>query len=155
MNLVLRGIVIYLFILLIFRLMGKRSLSETTTFDFVLLLIISEVTQQALVGEDFSLTASAILICTLMGMDLIFTLIKDRSKLFGKITEGAPLIVVQDGKCLKKRMQKTKVDEEDILHAARLTQGLERLEDIKYAVLEKDGSISIIPFERRSNHHQN
>lgn len=149
MNPVFRGIAVYIFILLIFRFMGKRSLSETTTFDFVLLLIISEVTQQALVGEDFSITASAILICTLMGMDLLFTLIKERFKLFGKITEGAPLVVVQDGKCLKKRMEKTKVDEEDILHAARLNLGLERLEDIKYAVLEKDGTISIIPYEQK------
>jgi uncharacterized membrane protein YcaP (DUF421 family) len=125
--------------------MGKRSLNETTTFDFVLLLIISEVTQQALVGDDYSITGSALLICTLMGLDLILTLTKKGIPALGKLTEGAPLIIVDHGKPLKKRMDKTKVDEEDILHAARLHMGLEKMEQIKYAVLEKDGSISIIP----------
>lgn len=145
MNLVIRGIVIYLFIVIIFRFMGKRTLNEMTTFDFVLLLIISEVTQQALVGEDFSLTASAVLICTLMGMDLIFSIIKAKSKLFDSIIEGAPLVIVDNGKLLKNRMKKSQVDEADVLEAARLLHGLERMEEIKYAVLEKDGSISIIP----------
>ena len=148
MNPVLRGAVIYLFLLLVFRIMGKRSLKETTTFDFVLILIISEVTQQALVGDDYSLTGSALLICTLMGLDLLLTLTKKGLPSIGKLTEGAPLIIVDNGKPLKKRMDKTKLDEGDILHAARLNMGLEKMEDIKYAVLEKDGSISIIPKEK-------
>ena len=148
MNPVFRGAAIYIFLLILFRIMGKRSLNETTTFDFVLLLIISEVTQQALVGEDFSLTASALLISTLMGLDMIFTFIKQKSSLFGRIVEGAPLVIVDHGKPLKKRMEKTLVDEEDILHAARFNLGLEKMEEIKYAVLEKDGKISIIPFEK-------
>jgi uncharacterized membrane protein YcaP (DUF421 family) len=151
MNPVFRGAVIYIFLLLLFRIMGKRSLNETTTFDFVLLLIISEVTQQALVGEDFSLTASALLITTLMGLDMIFTFTKQKFPMFGRIVEGAPLVIVDHGKPLKKRMKKTQVDEEDILHAARHNQGLERMEEIKYAVLEKDGTISIIPFEKAAS----
>jgi len=150
MNLVVRGLVIYLFLLLIFRIMGKRSLNETTTFDLVLLLIISEVTQNALVGEDFSIIASAVLICTLMGADLLFSLIKEKWKLFGHITEGLPLVIVENGHPLKNRMQKAKVDEEDVLHAARFNLGLQKLDEIKYAVLEKDGSISIIPFSSKS-----
>ena len=148
MNPVLRGIAVYLFLLIVFRIMGKRTLNEATTFDLVLLLIISEVTQQGLVGEDFSLTMAAVLICTLMGMDLILTLAKKASPFFGRVTEGASLIIVDNGKALKKRMDKTKVDEEDIMQAARLTFGLERIDEIKYAVLEKDGTITIIPFDR-------
>jgi uncharacterized membrane protein YcaP (DUF421 family) len=147
MNLVIRGIVVYIFLMLIFRIMGKRTLNEATTFDMVLLLIISEVTQQGLVGEDFSITTAALLICTLMGLDLIFTLLKTWSPSFGRVTEGAPLIIVDKGKPLKIRMHKSKVDEEDVMQAARVTQGLEKMEEIKYAVLEKDGTISIIPYE--------
>ena len=150
MNPILRGAAIYLFLLLVFRIMGKRSLNETTTFDFVLLLIISEVTQQALVGDDYSITGSALLICTLMGLDLVLTLTKKALPGFAKLTEGAPLIIVDHGKPLKKRMDKSKVDEDDILHAARLYRGLETMEQIKYAVLEKDGTISIIPLEKES-----
>ena len=151
MNPVVRGLAIYIFLLIAFRIMGKRSLSETTTFDFVLLLIISEVTQQALVGEDYSITGSLILITTLITIDLLFSIIKIRSKMFAKLTEGASLIIVDQGKPLKNRMQKCKVDEEDIMEAARLTFGLERMEQIKYAILEKDGAISIIPFEALTN----
>jgi uncharacterized membrane protein YcaP (DUF421 family) len=151
MNPVFRGAVIYIFLLILFRIMGKRSLNETTTFDFVLLLIISEVTQQALVGEDFSLTASALLITTLMGLDMILTFTKQKFTMFGRIVEGAPLVIVDHGKPLKKRMQKTQVDEEDILHAARSNFGIEKMEEIKYAVLEKDGTISIIPVQNSSS----
>lgn len=149
MNVVVRGLIIYLFLLLVFRMIGKRTLNETTTFDLVLLLIISEVTQNALVGEDFSLTASAVLICTLMSTDLLFSLLKGKWKVFGHVTEGLPLVIVENGKPLKKRMDKAKVDEEDVLHAARFNQGLQRMDEIKYAVLEKDGGISIVPFDKK------
>jgi uncharacterized membrane protein YcaP (DUF421 family) len=145
MNPVLRGLVIYVFLILVFRIMGKRSLSESTTFDFVLLLIISEVTQQALVGEDYSLTGAFVLIVTLISVDLIFTFFKDHFPLFGKITEGIPLIIVDHGKPLKKRMTKCKISDEDILEAARASLGLSKMEQIKYAIVEKDGTISIIP----------
>ncbi len=148
MNPVIRGIVVYLFLFLLLRIMGKRSLSETTTFDFVVLLIISEVTQQAMIDSDNSLTASFILIATLLGMDLLFTLIKKTSKKFEKVAEGAPLIIVDHGKPLKERLNKTKIDEDDVMQAARSNNGLEKMEDIKYAVLEIDGSISIIPYEK-------
>jgi uncharacterized membrane protein YcaP (DUF421 family) len=68
---VLRGVAVYLFLLLIFRLTGKRALSQVTTFDFVLLLIISETTQQALIGEDFSLTNAFLVIVTLFAVDQV------------------------------------------------------------------------------------
>ena len=150
MNPVIRGIIIYLFLLLVFRLSGKRSLAQTTPFEFVLLLIISEVTQQALVGEDYSLTTSIILITTLIGTDFLFSLIKQKWKGFEKVSEGSPLIVAANGKFLPKRAQKSRVSEEDIIEAARSLHGLERMDQIKYAVLELDGSISIIPQETKS-----
>ena len=148
MNPVLRGAAIYIFLLIIFRVMGKRSLAETTTFDFILLLIISEVTQQALVGEDNSLTAAFILIITLVTLDLFLSFLKDHNKFFGKLVESTPLVIVEKGKPLETRLKKSRVDKEDIMEAARLNFGLERMDQIKYAVLEKDGSISIIPFDK-------
>lgn len=146
----LRGVIVYVFLLIVFCIMGKRTLNQATTFDLVLLLIISEVTQQGLVGEDFSITTSVILICTLMGLDIIISYIRQNSKIMGRIIEGAPLVIVDHGKPLVKRMQKSQVDEEDIMQSARINSGLERMEEIKFAVLEKDGTISIIPFEEKS-----
>lgn len=146
MNPVVRGLAVYIFLVIIFRFIGKRSLSQSTTFDLILLLIISEVTQQALVGEDFSITGAFILITTLIGADLIFSQIKNRFDWFEKVAEGMPMIIVDHGKPLQKRIAKTRVEEEDILEAARNKHGLERMDQIKYAVLEKNGDISIIPY---------
>jgi uncharacterized membrane protein YcaP (DUF421 family) len=146
MNPVLRGVAIYLFILILFRIMGKRTLSEATTFDVVLLLIISEVTQQALVGHDYSLMGAFILIATLVSTDLIFSLLKENFKFFGRVTEGLPLVIVNEGKPLIKRMRRSKVDEEDVLEAARLHFGLQKMADIKYAILERGGDITIVPY---------
>ena len=147
MNPVLRGVIVYVFLMIVFRIMGRRTLNEATTFDLVLLLIISEVTQQGLVGEDFSITTAVVLICTLMGLDLLLTLWKHSSKSVERVVEGTPLLIVHQGKPLMNRMDKTKVAEDDIMQSARLSFGLERMDEIKYAVLEKDGTISIIPFE--------
>lgn len=146
MNPVFRGIIIYIFLLILFRFIGKRSLSQTTTFDFILLLIISEVTQQALVGDDYSVTGSIILISTLIGTDLLLNKIKDGSRYFDKIAEGMPMLIVDQGKPLEERMKKVRVQEEDILESARNKFGIEKMEQIKYAVLERNGDISIIPF---------
>lgn len=145
MNPVLRGVIIYLFLLIIFRIIGKRSLSQATTFDFILLLIIGEATQQALLGDDFSITNSLIVITTLVGVDLLLSQLKNKFKAIDKVVEGAPLVVVDKGKPLKERMRKCRIQEEDVLEAARSKHGLERMDQIKYAVLEIDGSISIIP----------
>jgi len=148
MNPVLRGFAIYIFLLIVFRLMGKRSLKETTTFDFLLILIISEVTQQALVGQDYSITGAFILILTLVAADLLFTFLREAFRIVDQVTEGAPLLIVDHGQPLERRMKKCKVEKDDILHAARLLHGTETMSQIKYAVLEKDGSISIIPFQK-------
>ena len=145
MDAVLRGLSVYMFLLIIFRISGKRSLGQVTSFDFVLLLIIAETTQQALLGDDYSVTNAFLLIGTLVGLDIGLSLLKQRSAKLDRLLEGAPLVIVEEGEPLKDRMDKARVDEEDILHAARELQGLERMEQIKYAVLERNGDITVVP----------
>jgi uncharacterized membrane protein YcaP (DUF421 family) len=145
MDPVLRAAAVYAFLLLIFRVFGKRSLAQITTFDFVMLLIIAETTQQALLGDDFSVTNAFILIATLFVLDTALQYIKQTSRWFDRVSEGIPLILLKDGKPIEDRMKKSRVDAYDILSSARELQGLERLDQIKYAILEKDGQISIIP----------
>lgn len=142
---VLRGIAVYGFLLLILRISGKRSLSQITAFDLVLLLIISETTQQAMVGEDFSATQCFLLVITLAAVDQAVGWAVRRWPLMDRLVEGVPLIVVEDGRPLRDRMEKSGVQESDILAAAREGQGLERMDQIKFAVLERTGGISIIP----------
>jgi uncharacterized membrane protein YcaP (DUF421 family) len=145
MDLVIRGTAVYLFLLLIFRLSGKRSLRNVTTFDFVLLLIIAETTQQALVGEDYSVTGAFLLIVVLVGTDILLSLLKRASPRVDRLLEGQPLVILRDGVPLGARMHVERVDDEDILSAARETRGIERLADIERAILEKNGAISIVP----------
>jgi len=148
MDAVLRGAVIFIFLLVLFRLTGKRTLNAVTTFDLVLLLIISEAAQNAMIGQDYSMTNSFLVILTLVSLDVLLSVVKQRSRRAEKVLDGAPLLIVERGKLLEERMHKSRVDQEDVMAAARLHQGLERLEQIKYAVLEINGEISIIPEEK-------
>jgi uncharacterized membrane protein YcaP (DUF421 family) len=145
MDSVLRAAAIYLFLLVLFRIAGKRTLSDVTTFDFVLLLIISESTQQALLGEDFSLTNAFLVIITLIGIDIALSLWVQRWPWLTKWMEGMPLVIVEHGQPLRERMQRLRVSEDEVLTAARERQGLARMDQIQYAVLERSGGISIIP----------
>jgi uncharacterized membrane protein YcaP (DUF421 family) len=145
MESVIRAAAVYLFLLLVFRLAGQRTLAQITTFDLVLLLIISEAIQQALIGNDNSMINAALVVLTLAGLNVSLSLLKQRSKKAEKALEDVPLVLVAEGRLLKDRMDKVRVDEDDILEAARSLHGLERLDQIRFAVLERSGDISIIP----------
>jgi uncharacterized membrane protein YcaP (DUF421 family) len=138
MDEVLRAIAIYAILMVIFRVAGKRSMAEVTPFDFVLLLIFSEALQSALVDKDSSLTIAMIVI-------IAMSLVKQRSFYIERLLEGVPIVVVEDGKLLKDRMDRARIDESDILEAARLSQGIDSLDQIRSAVLERSGGISIMP----------
>ena len=145
MEVVIRAVVIYFGLLLIFRLAGKRTLAQATPFDLILLLIVSESFQTALTGQDGSLTAAFLAAGTLVFTDIVLSLLKQRSRRLERLLDDVPLVLVEEGQPLKDRMNRSRVDEEDILSAARMQHGLERMDQIKYAVLERSGGISIIP----------
>ncbi len=148
MDAVLRAAAIYVVLLLAFRIAGRRTLAEMTPFDLVLVFIIGEATQQALLGQDFSVTNAVLVIVTLLFLDIVMSLAKERSGTFEKLIDGVPTIIVADGRPLTERMRRARVDEADVMEAARRLHGIERLDQIKYAVLEVSGGISVIPNER-------
>jgi len=145
MESVLRAAAIYLLLLILFRIAGRRSLADITTFDLLLLMIIGEATQQALLGNDFSLINAALVIVTLIVIDVGLSLLKLRHPAVDRLIEGSPTLIVEYGRPLRARLAEARLREEDILLAARQTQGLERMEQIRFAILEKNGKISIIP----------
>jgi uncharacterized membrane protein YcaP (DUF421 family) len=149
MDIVLRSAAVYVFLLVLFRIAGQRTLSELSNFDFILLLIISEAAQNALIGDDFSVTTGMAAILTLVLIDLALAYAKKRSRHVEKILEGTPVIVVDHGKVLYKTLASTHVTVDDILQSARDKQGLEKMAQIKYAVLEPAGGISIVPMENK------
>lgn len=145
MDALLRATAIYLFLLVLFRLAGRRSLSEMTAFDFVLLLIIGEATQQALLGDDFSVTNAFLVIATLITLDIGFAVLKQRYPGLVKLADGVPMVIVENGTPLEARMRRARISVDDVLQSARETHGLESLEQVRFAVLEISGGISIIP----------
>ncbi|RXF72235.1 DUF421 domain-containing protein [Arcticibacter tournemirensis] len=150
-SIIMRSAVIYIFIFIILRLGGKRTVGEMTTFDLVLLLIISEATQQALLDDDRSITGGMLAITTLVFIDIIVSLLTNKYTGLDNLLNGVPLIIVKDGKPLMERIKKSRLQIEDILEAGRKFQGIESLAQIRYAVLEKDGTISIIPVNEKTD----
>ncbi|WP_434706153.1 DUF421 domain-containing protein [Pseudomonas sp. Z1-12] len=147
MDSVLRAAALYAALMVLFKIAGRRSLAEITTFDFVLLMIIGEATQQALLGDDFSMTNALMVIVTLIAIDVGFSLLKLRSQWVSRLIDGGPTIIVEDGRILRGRMRHARLIEADIMEAARSSQGIETLEQIKFAIIERNGKISVIAKE--------
>lgn len=98
-----------------------------------------------MIGNDDSMTNAFIVVVTLLGVDVALSLLKQRSPRLDRLIDDIPIVLVADGKVLQERLDKSRVDVTEILGAARELQGLERLDQIKYAVLEPNGGISIVP----------
>ncbi len=149
MDSMVRAAAVYLFLLILFRLSGKRTLAEVTTFDLILTLIISEAIQQALIGSDNSLTNGLIIVVTLVGLDMLISAVKLRFPRFDRFLEGLPVTILDNGRLHREAMKREGVDEQDILQAARELQGLDRIEDLRKAVIEKTGQITVMPKSKK------
>lgn len=145
MDTVLRAVATFFFLMLVFRMSGKRSLAQITAFDAVLLLIISEATQEALTDGDQSITNSFLLVLTLIGLNVLMQHLGLRWQAFDKLSNSTPLVLIEDGQIHHDRLKQMRVTEDDILEEGRARFGVERLEQIKYAVLERNGGITVIP----------
>lgn len=150
MDSVVRGAMIYLIMLAIIRISGRRTMAQATPFDFVLLLIVAETTQQALLGDDFSMTNATVLIVTLFGIDIGLSYIKRWIPWVANMLDGRPTLLICNGEIDKRALQKARIDISDIMVAARAQHGLDRLDQVKHAVLETDSGISIIPVKSAS-----
>ena len=145
MESVLRALVVYAFLLVVFRLAGKRTLAQTSSFELVLLLIISETIQEGLVDDDHSLTNAFLLVITLVTTSIGLSLLKRRFPPVARWLDGLPVVIVRDGRTDDEAMRETRVDDDDLMVAAREREGLARGEDIAHAVVEEHGGITVVP----------
>ena len=145
MDSVLRGMAMYAVVWLIMRLTGRRTFAQMTAFDFILLLIVGESTQQALLGDDFSVTNGALVVLTLVAIDVLLSKLSSTWNWFDRVLDGLPILIVKNGKILDDRLKKERVTEQEILHSAREWHGLENMDDVKHAVLDQSGGISVVP----------
>jgi uncharacterized membrane protein YcaP (DUF421 family) len=144
METVIRGLAIYCSLLVIIRLSGRRTLAQMTPFDLIIVLVISETTQQAMIGEDFSITAAILLIVTLFTADIALSYIKRWSPRAAKLIDGVPTVLVVNGEFDEHALRGCRLERSDVMEAARSQEGIEAANDIKFAILEVDGKISIM-----------
>ncbi len=137
---------IYLLLLLIFRVAGRRTLAETSSFDLVLLLIIGETTQQAMIGGDHSVLGAVVAIMSLVSLDMSINYLKKVFPAFDSLIEGYPILLINEGEPRPRALRANGLGDEDLREAARLSHGLLDVKDIRQATLERDGKISIVPW---------
>jgi uncharacterized membrane protein YcaP (DUF421 family) len=143
MESIIRAALFYLFMLLVFRVSPKRSLEQLTPFEFILLLMLGGLAMPAIQTDDRSATNAILLILTLLGIQVVISWLKVRSPLIAKIVGGTPTLVFERGRSTE-AARKLMLEEQDVLTAVRAI-GLERLDQVKWVVVERNGKIQAIP----------
>lgn len=141
---IIHAIIGYFFLLLVVRVLGRRPGGQLTLFEFVIVFLIGGVIILATVGDDRSVTNCTCAIIAIGSLHNAVSWLKGRFPRFGAIVDGTPLVLLKDGKWQNEAMKSTRIDPEDVMASAR-GKGLKSLTEIRYAVLERNGGISIIP----------
>lgn len=149
-EIVVRTAIIYLLFLVFLRLSGKRQLGQFTLFDIALVLLAANALQPAMTGPDQSLTGGVIIVITIFSLNRLIAEARLRIPVVRRLLEFEPTVIGQDGHWLMDELEKQGLDLDDV-EAALREHALERVEQMKKAVLEEDGSISIVPADGEDN----
>jgi len=157
LNIVARTAVIYLALLVGLRLTGKRQVGQFTPFDLLLLLLLSNAVQNAMVGPDTSVAGGLIAACTLFGANVIVAAIARGSRRAAKVVEGTATLLIRHGQVIQQNLDNEGISAEDLRRALR-EHGIDDVKLVRAAILEVDGSISVLredefPKVERPYHH--
>ena len=141
---VLRTAIVYGALVAGFRFFGKREIGQMTPFDLVVILLIANAVQNAMVGVDSSVTGGLIAAVTLLVLNYGVQFVRQRVPRFRSIVEGQPAVLISDGVVMGPALRREGIDLEDVLQSIR-EHGFAGVADVQLAVLEVDGSISIVP----------
>jgi uncharacterized membrane protein YcaP (DUF421 family) len=153
METVIRVVVAYVFIVLGLRIVGKRSFGQLSPADLVVLMLIPEFFQQSISREDFSMTNALIATSTLLIGVLVIDTIGYRFPRFGNLIAGKPVTVVSHGELRTDRMDRERISPDEILDAMHRA-GLERMDQVKWAVLYPDGVVAVVPWSPGSSRQE-
>jgi uncharacterized membrane protein YcaP (DUF421 family) len=142
-DIVLRAIVVFVFLMVLIRVIGRRELSSLQPFDLILLIILGDAVQQGLTQDDYSLTGALLAVGTIALLQVFVSWVSYRFPRTRRLIEGTPIIVVQDGEAIERNLKRERLDIDDVAEEAR-QQGIAHLSDVKWAVLETTGKISFI-----------
>jgi len=142
-DIVLRAIAVFVFLMVLIRVIGRRELSSLQPFDLVLLIILGDAVQQGLTQDDYSLTGAFLAVGTIAVLQVLVSWVSYRFPRTRPVIEGTPIIVIQDGKPIERNLKRERIDVGDVEEAAR-QEGIAQLSEVKWAVLETTGRISFI-----------
>jgi len=142
-DIVLRAGVAYVFIIFLLRIIGRRELSTLAPSDLVLLVVMGDLVQNGVTQSDQSVTGVFLALSTFALLTVAVSVMSYKSRRVQMLVEGAPLILVQDGKPVAENLRSERLNIDDVAEEAR-AQGIERLEQVKWCVLETSGSMSFI-----------
>jgi uncharacterized membrane protein YcaP (DUF421 family) len=143
MDIVLRGIVVFAFLYILMRVIGRRELSTLEPFDLILLIILGDAVQQGLTQDDYSLTGAMLAVGTIAALQVGTSYANFRFPRLRPILDGEPIVILQDGKPIEKNLKRERMTMEDLTESAR-KQGIAALDDVAWAVMETNGEISFI-----------
>jgi len=143
MDLALRSIVVFFFVFMLTRVIGRRELSSLEPFDLILLIVLGDAVQQSLTQDDYSVTGAFIVISTIAVLQVGVSYLNFRVPRLRTLLDGEPIVVVQDGKVIEANAKRERLTIDDIAEAARLQQ-IGSLEDVQWAVLETSGELTFI-----------
>lgn len=141
---VLRAVIVYFFLILGLRVAGKRELAQLNPFDLIVLLMLSNTVQNAIIGSDNSVIGGMIGAVSLLGINWLMVRLSRRSRRFARILEGRPDVLIRDGQIQRDHLQRELISRAE-LSAACHKQGIASLADVERAILEPTGNISFIP----------
>lgn len=143
MDIVLRGIFVFVFLYVLMRVIGRRELSSLEPFDLILLVVLGDAVQQGLTQDDYSLTGAFLAIGTIAMLQVAVSYANFRFPRVRPLLDGEPIVLVQNGKPIEKNIRRERVTLDDLRAAAR-RQSIASLDEVAWAVMETSGAISFI-----------
>jgi len=144
MDIALRAIFLYAFVVFLIRVMGRRELSSLSAVDLVLLIVLGDAIQQGLTQDDYSVTGAVIAVSTIAAVQVLISYLSFRSKRARRVLEGEPIVIVQAGKLIERNMKRERLTEDEVAEEMRKQQ-IATVDDVEWAILESDGTMSFIP----------
>ncbi|HET7677855.1 MAG TPA: YetF domain-containing protein [Candidatus Limnocylindrales bacterium] len=140
----IRVAVVYLFLLVVLRVAGKKEIGQLTLFEFIVILVIADAVQNSMVGSNQTIWGGLVAVVVLLALDKAFSGLQERFPAFSRFVEGEPTLLVRDGEVLRQSLRREGITVDELEQALR-SHGLAELGQVRLAVLETDGTISVVP----------
>ncbi len=143
MDLAIRAVVLYAFVIFVMRVTGRRELSTLSAVDLVLLIVLGDAIQQGLTQDDYSVTGALIVVSTIATMQVASSYLSFRFRRVRRILEGEPIVIVQDGKLIERNLRRERMTADEVAEEMRVQQ-IASFDEIAWGIVENNGQISFV-----------